>query len=213
MKCWNAVHPVLIFNIFCDDIGVYFVGDNVFGVVHISLTVNVVHNALDVLHPGFHFDIGDRGIQAVKHAVGGSLGVRSAAQAPVLLSARALFSVGSFGVTAVKHWNRIFHTLALSKVVLGQLQFVGSIYEIHDFGVIALHFHELRSCGNGMRVFLTHGFKLRGNLIFECNDMRINAGVDSSVHLRVFACLWVVVLSYLFNNIFKSIFKNIGKTI
>ena len=57
MKGWNAVQSGCILCIFCDDIGVHFVGNNVFWIVHISFIVNVIHDAFDVLDPCFYLDI------------------------------------------------------------------------------------------------------------------------------------------------------------
>ena len=45
-----------------------------------------------------------------------------------------------------------------------------------------MHVLELRGFSNDMRMFLTHFFKLSGNLLLECNHVGVNAGVDSAIH-------------------------------
>jgi len=194
-----AVCAVLIFHALCDDVGVNFVGDNVFWIVDVALCVNVVHDALDVLHPGFHLDVGGRSVQPVKHAVRGSFRVGSATHASFLLSARALFAVGPLCVAPVKHWNRVFYALSFGKVVLGQLQFVGFVYEIHNGRVVTLHLRALRvGCYMWRRPFLTHRFKLGGDFLFESERMCFNSGINSALHcscVLVFLCSCVLVSS------------------
>lgn len=209
MKGWDTVHVLLVFHILCNDLGVHFVGNNVFWIVHVSLVVNVVHDALDVLHPRFHFDIGHGRFQTIKHAVRGAFRVSAATHVALLLTARALLAIGPLRMTPVKHGNRIFHAFALGKILFGQFQFVGLVYEIHHLIVVSLHLLELRHCCSRSSVFLAHRFKLGGNLLLECKRVCINAGVDSAFHdsgwFGWFGCLFGCA------NVFKSIFKNIAK--
>ena len=162
----DAVDAVVVFHAFCNDMGVHFVGNNVFRIIHVALIVNVIHDALDVLNPCFHFNVGDGLVKPVKHSVRGSFRVRAAAQTPFLFPSRALFAVGSLRMTPVKHRDRIFHALSLGKIVLGQLQLVGFVNEVHDLRVIALHVLELRGFSHILRMLLSHFFKLGSNLQF-----------------------------------------------
>ncbi len=144
MKRRDTVHVLLVFHILCNYLGVHFVGNNVFWIVHVSLVVNVVHDALDVLHPRFHFDVGRGVFQTIKHAVRGALCVGAATHVALLFTARALLAIGPLRMTPVKHGNRILHALALGKIILSQFQFVGLVDEIHHLIVVSLHLLELR---------------------------------------------------------------------
>ena len=115
---------MLIFHIFCDDIGIHFVSNDVFWIIHIPRVVNVIHDAFDVLHPGFHLDAGCGRFQHVKHAVRRALGVCAAAHASLFFATRALFSICTLGMAPVVNGDRVFDAFAFHEVVLREFQFI-----------------------------------------------------------------------------------------
>ena len=102
IKFRNTIHFIL-FYIFCDNLGILSITNNILGIINIVISINIINNPSNFLCPNFALSLLWRTIDSVfaDNAVWTTFLMRSTIITFLLFSARTLFSACTFRTTPI----------------------------------------------------------------------------------------------------------------